>query len=261
MENEEEDIKEWIKKKIEEYESKRDESKEKEVMESKKERKYSIKQFLIISCILLLISISIISIYLIPMKMGNKPDPIFLRIHKGEYNSSTVKINGTLVSFRISSSTGKGMGYIENEGYIIEIMNLTNIDYSIGDVIETNSTIVRNNFVTLESVEDRKIGRTKLIPKYKVEIEDVNKHPEKYEWQLIEIRDAAVERVNVTQVLPPIYDQEEHYMLVIKLRDLKFDAFYLGPKITLKTNRKYNFLASVLRPTNTYVVRIFQLLE
>jgi hypothetical protein len=83
--------------------------------------------------------------------------PIILKIHNGQYKDSTVKLQGTLISFVIRLEDANGIGFIESDGYIIQIYNLTSLNYTEGDLIETYSRIVRAylNFIAKLFYEKR----------------------------------------------------------------------------------------------------------
>jgi hypothetical protein len=218
------------------------------------------KLLIIMAIILFVVIVAIIAFPYFNLFFSVSPKPIILKLYGGQYNSPTIKLTGTLISFRISSATGKGMGYIENDGYVISISNLTNLNYAVGDVIETNSSIIKDSFVSLASLSDRKIGRNKIMPKKELSIDDINKNPKNYEWLLIKAKNAVIESIDITSTLPPIYNQEEHYVMKIKIKGLSIDAYYIGPKLNIETGKSYNLLAAVLKSSNeVYTLRIFSI--
>lgn len=274
------EIREWIKKKIERINNKKNEantnkingfgnekkSEDSEASEYKRDeldkfvRKENrlFKQLKLLAIVLLVLNSGILFLYLYFKQSSSKP--IILEIYENKYNSSTIKLSGTLISFRISSTTGKGMGYIENEGYVISIINLTNLNYDVGDVIETNSSIIRDNFVTLSSLSDKKIGRSKIMPKKELNVENINENPKRYEFLLIKIKNAIIESINITSTLSPIYNQEEHYVMEIKIKGLGIGAYYIGPKLNIETGKSYNLLAAIIKSSNeVYALRIFSI--
>jgi hypothetical protein len=270
-EDKEREIRDWIRKKVEEisakqnittsnkFEELKNEEKpkittyEKNVSESEVKNKL-IKYLKLLLILFLALDLTLLFLYF----RQAASEPLLLKIYKNQYNYSTIKLKGTLVSFRISSATGKGMGYLEEGGYVIQIYNLTNINYKAGDVIETNSSITYGNTtVTLLNIEDKKVGSNKIIPKKRVKVEQVNKNPQKYEWMLIKLENAVVEDINITSILPPINHQEEHYLVELKIRNLNMTSFYLGPKLNVKVNETYAFLAAVLKSGDKYILRVF----
>jgi len=274
------EIREWIKKKIERINNKKNEantnkingfgnekkSEDSEASEYKRDeldkfvRKENrlFKQLKLLAIVLLVLNSGILFLYLYFKQSSSKP--IILEIYENKYNSSTIKLSGTLISFRISSTTGKGMGYIENEGYVISIINLTNLNYDVGDVIETNSSIIRDNFVTLSSLSDKKIGRSKIMSKKELNVENINENPKRYEFLLIKIKNAIIESINITSTLSPIYNQEEHYVMEIKIKGLGIGAYYIGPKLNIENGKSYNLLAAIIKSSNeVYALRIFSI--
>jgi hypothetical protein len=219
------------------------------------------KLLIIMAIILFVAIVSIIALPYFNLFFSVSSKPVILKLYEGQYNSPTIKLTGTLISFRISSATGKGMGYIENDGYVISILNLTNLNYTVGDVIETNSSIIRRDaIISLESLSDRKIGRNKIMPKKELSIDDINKDPKNYKWLLIGVKNAIIESINITSTLSPIYNQEEHYVMEIKIKGLSIDAYYIGPKLNIETGKSYNLLAAVLKFSNeVYALRIFSI--
>jgi hypothetical protein len=273
------EIREWIRKKIEKVNTKKNMTDTNKLNELENEKKYEdydasehkrgdvekfvtkdrlINQLKLLAIVLLVLNSGILFLYLYFKQSSSKP--IILEIYENKYNSSTIKLTGTLISFRISSTTGKGMGYIENGGYVIPIINLTNLNYSVGDVIETNSSIIRDNFVLLASLSDKKIGRSKIMPKKELNIDDISENPKKHEFWLIKIKNAIIESINITSTLSPIYNQEEHYVIQIKIKGLSIDTYYIGPKLKIETGKNYDLLAAVLKSSNeVYTLRIFNI--
>jgi len=274
------EIREWIKKKIERINNKKNEantnkingfgnekkSEDSEASEYKRDeldkfvRKENrlVKQLKLLAIVLLVLN-SVMLFFYFYFKQSSS-EPIILEIYENKYNHSTIKLTGTLISFRISSTTGKGMGYIENAGYVISIINLTNLNYDVGDVIETNSSIIRDNFVTLSSLSDKKIGRSKIMPKKELNVENINENPKRYEFLLIKIKNAIIESINITSTLSPIYNQEEHYVMEIKIKGLGIGAYYIGPKLNIENGKSYNLLAAIIKSSNeVYALRIFSI--
>jgi hypothetical protein len=182
-----------------------------------------------------------------------------IKLHKGEYVYSTIKLNGTIIFFMINSINGTGIGYIENDGYVIPIFNLIG-SYDIGDIIETNSTIVRDNFVFLNSIFDRKIGRkNKIEIKKELSVDDINRNYKNYDWMLFVVKNAFIENINITSVLSRVRSQKENYIVKINIKGLNMDSYYIGPKINIEIGKTYNLLATIVKSNNTYTLRIFDI--
>jgi hypothetical protein len=134
------------------------------------------------------------------------------------------------------------------------------LNYTVGDVIETNSSIIKGVVTSLESLSDRKIGKSKITPKKELSIENINKNPKNYEWLLIGIKNAIIESINITSTLPSIYNQEEYYVMKIKIKGLGIDSYYIGPNLNIGTGKSYNLLAAILKFSNeVYTLRIFSI--
>jgi hypothetical protein len=274
------EIREWIRKKIEKINTKQSEantskinefengkkSDNPEMNEHKREdvdkllRKENrlIKRLKLLVIVLLVLNSSILFSYIYLKHFLS--EPIILKIHENQYNYSTIKLKGTLIYFWVSPKTRKGIGYIENEGYVISILNLTNLNYSVGDVIETNSSIIKGVAASLESLSDRKIGKSNIMPKKELSIDDINKNPKNYEWLLIGIKNAVIESINITSTLPSLYDKEEYYVIAIKIKGLSIDSYYIGPKLNIEAGKSHNLLATVMKLSNeVYTLRIFNI--
>jgi hypothetical protein len=278
--DEKKEIKEWIRKKIEKINTKQSEVNTSKINEFENEKKSDnlemnehkredvdklvkkenrlIKRFKLLVIALLLLNSGILFSYIYLKHFLS--EPIILKIYENQYNYSTIKLKGTLIYFWASPKTGKGIGYIENDGYVISILNLTNLNYTVGDVIETNSSIIKGVVTSLESLSDRKIGKSKITPKKELSIENINKNPKNYEWLLIGIKNAIIESINITSTLPSIYNQQEYYVMKIKIKGLGIDSYYVGPNLNIETGKSYNLLAAVLKSSNeVYIVRIFNI--
>lgn len=226
-------------------------SENKLVKEDTKDRLKKYLKFLVI--VLFVMNVSLIFLYFNQVESK----PIILKIHEGQYKDPTIKLRGTLIFFVVRPEDANGIGFIESDGYIIQIYNLTSLNYTEGDLIETYSSIVRENTTALISQWDRKIGRSKVTPRIEVNINEVNKNPKKYEWTLSKVRNVFIENVSIVSTLPPIYNQGEIYVVKLKIEGLGIDAYYVGPKVNIEIPNYYDLLASVVRFDERHLLRIF----
>ncbi len=177
-----------------------------------------------------------------------------------QYNNSIIVVKGGIIDFRISSTLKKGMGYIEKKGYVIPVMNMST-NYSLGDEVYVRGKFVEEGgVIRLYSFEDKKIGKSKIPTSTVVSIEELKGKPQDYSYRVLEIRNMKIEEINITSVLPPVFQQPEHYVYEIKLSGTNLPAYYIGPKLDIDFKKSYNALATILNLGYAYSIRIFRFL-